>query len=231
MGRMARRAAIRLTVAGGGLIGFEATGDYLLRRLFGSSQPHMGASNRVPVGAGPQSAGMMGSATTADISTYMDLFNRHTELRRTVEVRRRAHDYGIRFTRTHRSVAGTRVEHVRPPRTRSRGDVHEPEPAYPLSQRLRLSPTLDADRKGRRRDGDLDEYRADSCNSCACARGHRFCTRRDAGNDARDDGRLSRRRGLVASTGLSEVRLLGPLDEERPAEGVRVERERCHGRQ
>jgi hypothetical protein len=86
MGRMTRRAAIRLTVAGGGLIGLGATGDYLLRRLFGSSQPHMGASNRVPVGAGPQSAGMMGSATTADMSTYMDLFNRHTELRRTVEV-------------------------------------------------------------------------------------------------------------------------------------------------
>ena len=28
----------------------------------------------------------MGSATTADMSTYLDLFDRHTELRRTVEV-------------------------------------------------------------------------------------------------------------------------------------------------
>jgi hypothetical protein len=29
--------------------------------------------------------GMMGAATSADMSTYMDLFNRHTEIRRTVE--------------------------------------------------------------------------------------------------------------------------------------------------
>src|SRR5437879_6289245 len=30
-------------------------------------------------------SGMMGSATSADMSTYMDLFNHHTEIRRTVE--------------------------------------------------------------------------------------------------------------------------------------------------
>ncbi len=29
--------------------------------------------------------GMMGSATSADMSTYMEMFNRHTEIRRTVE--------------------------------------------------------------------------------------------------------------------------------------------------
>src|SRR6266513_2843381 len=30
-------------------------------------------------------SGMMGSATSADMSTYMDLFNHHSEIRRTVE--------------------------------------------------------------------------------------------------------------------------------------------------
>jgi len=39
-------------------------------------------------------SGMMGSATQADMSSYMDLFNRHTEIRRTVEVI----DGGVRTT-------------------------------------------------------------------------------------------------------------------------------------
>lgn len=45
----------------------------------------MRASGVVPPLAGSPPEGMMASATTADMSSYMDLFSRHTELRRTVE--------------------------------------------------------------------------------------------------------------------------------------------------
>ncbi len=38
-----------------------------------------------PNGARKAGGGMMGAATTADMSSYMDLFDRHTEIRRTVE--------------------------------------------------------------------------------------------------------------------------------------------------
>ncbi len=74
--QISRRAALGLL--GGSLIGLGLAGGYLLRAAlrFGST------SN----GDGMMSAGMMGSATSADMNTYMDLFNRHTELRRTVEV-------------------------------------------------------------------------------------------------------------------------------------------------
>ncbi len=87
MGRMTRRTAIRSAVAGGGLLGVGATADYVLRGLLGSSREDtmMGGSSAVRVGAGSVSQGMMGGATAADMSSYMDLFTRHTELRRTVE--------------------------------------------------------------------------------------------------------------------------------------------------
>ena len=70
-----RRVAMRALLAGGGLIGLGLVGGYLLRdtmRLSGQ-------------GGGMMSGGMMGSATSADMSLYMDLFNRHTEIHRTVE--------------------------------------------------------------------------------------------------------------------------------------------------
>jgi len=70
-----RRVAMRALLAGGGLIGLGLVGGYLLRdtmRLSGQ-------------GGGMMSGGMMGSATSADMSLYMDLFNRHTEIRRAVE--------------------------------------------------------------------------------------------------------------------------------------------------
>jgi len=86
--RMTRRAAIRLTLAGGGLIGLGATGDYLSRRLMGSSHRHApaGAIGGARTGTGATMEGMMGGATNTDMTVYMELFNRHTELRRTVEV-------------------------------------------------------------------------------------------------------------------------------------------------
>jgi hypothetical protein len=70
-----RRAALGALVAGGGLLGLGLVGGYLLRdtlRLSGT-------------GGGMMSGGMMGSATSADMTLYMDLFNRHTEIQRTVE--------------------------------------------------------------------------------------------------------------------------------------------------
>jgi hypothetical protein len=73
--KISRRAALGLL--GGGLLGLGLVGGYLLRTVLRLGSP----SNS----DGMMSGGMMGSATSADMTTYMDLFNRHTELRRTVE--------------------------------------------------------------------------------------------------------------------------------------------------
>lgn len=78
MTRITRRAAIGVAVAGGGLLGLGLVGGYLLRGAIRWGMPSDQA-------AGMMGGGMMGSATSADMSTYMDLFNRHAELRRTVE--------------------------------------------------------------------------------------------------------------------------------------------------
>jgi len=78
-----RRAAIGLMAAGGGLLGLGLAGGYLLRDALKS----LGAG-------GMMGTGMMGSATQADMSSYMKLFDRHTELRRTVETI----DGGVRTT-------------------------------------------------------------------------------------------------------------------------------------
>jgi hypothetical protein len=78
-----RRAAIGLLAGGGALLGLGIAGGYLLRDALKSI-----------AGGGTMGTGMMGSATQADMSTYTDLFNRHTELRRTVE----AIDGGVRTT-------------------------------------------------------------------------------------------------------------------------------------
>jgi hypothetical protein len=70
-----RRMALGALVAAGGLLGLGLVGGYLLRdqlRLSGA-------------GGGMMSGGMMGSATSADMGLYMDLFNRHTEIHRSVE--------------------------------------------------------------------------------------------------------------------------------------------------
>ena len=63
--RMTRRAALGSLLAGGGLLAIGLFGGYLFR--------------------GMMTGRMMGSATSADMSLYMDLFNRHAELRRAVE--------------------------------------------------------------------------------------------------------------------------------------------------
>jgi len=78
-----RRAALGLLAGGGALVGLGLAGGYLLRDALKSMR-----------GDGMMGSGMMGSATQADMSSYMKLFDRHTELRRTVETI----DGGVRTT-------------------------------------------------------------------------------------------------------------------------------------
>ena len=78
-----RRAALGLLAAGGSLIALGLAGGSLLRDVVKSM-----------AGGGMMGSGMMGSATQADMSSYMELFDRHTELRRTVETI----DGGVRTT-------------------------------------------------------------------------------------------------------------------------------------
>jgi len=78
--KLTRRAAIGLLAAAGGVLGLGLAGGYFLRdflRTFGFRGGQ--------VAGGGMMGGMMGSATSADMSTYSDLFNRHTEIKRTVE--------------------------------------------------------------------------------------------------------------------------------------------------
>ncbi|MHB8611281.1 MAG: hypothetical protein ACYDAL_02485 [Candidatus Dormibacteraceae bacterium] len=81
MTRITRRAAIGLLGAGGALLGMGLAAGYLLRDVLKSV-------------AGMMRTGMMGSATQPAMNTYMNLFDRHTEIRRTVEVI----DGGVRTT-------------------------------------------------------------------------------------------------------------------------------------
>src|SRR6266852_1678063 len=74
---MSRRTAMGGLAAGLGLIALGVTG-FLSAFSCGTSR---GAN-----GAGMMGTGMMGSASTADMNVYMDLFNRHTEIKRTVEL-------------------------------------------------------------------------------------------------------------------------------------------------
>jgi hypothetical protein len=68
--RITRRTAIGLLAASGALLGVGAVGGFLLRDALKSFSDD----------------GMMGSATQADMSSYMNLFDRHKEIRRTVEL-------------------------------------------------------------------------------------------------------------------------------------------------
>ena len=78
-----RRAALGMLGAAGALVALGLAGGHLLRDSLKSMS-----------GDGMMGSGMMGSATHADMSSYMELFDRHTELRRTVETI----DGGVRTT-------------------------------------------------------------------------------------------------------------------------------------
>src|SRR5712691_2658515 len=81
--RITRRAAIGLLAAGAALLGLAVAGSPLLRDALKSI-----------AGDGMMGSRMMGSATQADMSMYTNLFDRHVEIRRTVE----AIDGGVRTT-------------------------------------------------------------------------------------------------------------------------------------
>jgi len=74
--RITRRTAAGALLAGGGLLGLGLIGGYLLRDVMRTLMP----ANQ----GGMMSGGMMGSATSSDMSLYQDLFNRHNEITRTV---------------------------------------------------------------------------------------------------------------------------------------------------
>jgi hypothetical protein len=84
MRQLSRRAAIRVLAAGGGLLGAGLAGGYALRDLL-SSAHSPGPAAGDPADSGMQGS-MMGDAAPADMRTYMGLFSRHNELRRTVEL-------------------------------------------------------------------------------------------------------------------------------------------------
>jgi hypothetical protein len=76
MAKMPRRAALAILGAGGGLLGL----GYALRNIIGDGFLNH-ASNGLAHADGP---GMMG-ATSMDMSLYMEMFSRHSELTRVVE--------------------------------------------------------------------------------------------------------------------------------------------------
>src|SRR5882757_4849005 len=68
MTKLTRRAALAMLGTGAGLLGL----GYVLRSVIDAPSSH----------AGP---GMFGGTNSMDMSTYMEMFSRHGELRRTVE--------------------------------------------------------------------------------------------------------------------------------------------------
>ncbi len=84
MKQLSRRDAMRVTAAGAGLLGASLAAGYALRGRPAQARRPTSPAAAFP-GAGAQGS-MMGDATAADISTYMDLFARHSELRRTVHL-------------------------------------------------------------------------------------------------------------------------------------------------
>jgi hypothetical protein len=80
-----RRAALTIAAAASGLVALGIAAPVLLWRevlspLVGRLDGQGGGN-----GGGMMGGGMMGAATTADMSSYMDLFDQHTQIRRTVE--------------------------------------------------------------------------------------------------------------------------------------------------
>ena len=73
---MTRRRVLGILAAGAGAVGLGVTG---LIAVFSC-----GASRGM--NGGGMMGGMMGNVSAADMNIYMDMFNRHTELKRTVEM-------------------------------------------------------------------------------------------------------------------------------------------------
>jgi hypothetical protein len=82
MGKLTRRAALAMLGTGTGLVGL----GYAMRSILGAPLTDLKPNgfNNIATSdmMGP---GMMGGVSGMEMSTYMEMFNRHTELRRTVE--------------------------------------------------------------------------------------------------------------------------------------------------
>ncbi len=76
MTKMTRRTAVGLLGAAAGLLGLGLTGAIAVLSC---------GANRGTSGGGMMGGGMMGNVSDADMNIYMDMFNRHTEITRTVE--------------------------------------------------------------------------------------------------------------------------------------------------
>jgi hypothetical protein len=82
MARMSRRAALAMLGTGGGLLGL----GYALRGVLGAPSAQSALDGLRDVATSQMMGpGMMGGVTSMDMSTYMDMFTRHSELRRSVQ--------------------------------------------------------------------------------------------------------------------------------------------------
>src|SRR5256885_2335544 len=82
MAKLTRRAALAMLGTGAGLVGL----GYAARNLLGANLAGLKPNgfNNIAT-SGMMGPGMMGGVSGMEMSTYMEMFNRHTELRRTVE--------------------------------------------------------------------------------------------------------------------------------------------------
>lgn len=85
MEKMTRRAALALLGTGGGLVGVAYAVRGVLGAPFNGSAAGPADTGDPPMMGGPGGPPMMGAASRMDMSTYMDMFARHTEIRRRVE--------------------------------------------------------------------------------------------------------------------------------------------------
>jgi hypothetical protein len=84
MTTISRRQAIRGFALGGGVFGAAIAGGYLVPQLISALRGATAQTGGM-MGGGMMNGSMMGSVTAADMATYMDMFARHHEIRRTVE--------------------------------------------------------------------------------------------------------------------------------------------------
>ncbi|MGH3642849.1 MAG: hypothetical protein ACRDUX_27950 [Mycobacterium sp.] len=85
MEKMTRRAALALLGTGGGLVGVAYALRGVLGAPFNGSAAGPADTGDPPMMGGPEGSPMMGATSRMDMSTYMDMFARHTEIRRRVE--------------------------------------------------------------------------------------------------------------------------------------------------
>lgn len=81
MAQFTRRAVLTMLGAGAGLLGL----GYAVRGILGAPLPERKPNQFNSIGTSEMMGPGMGGMSGAEMSTYMEMFNRHTELSRTVE--------------------------------------------------------------------------------------------------------------------------------------------------